>query len=81
MAYLPGVGFVNNPESALVVVPKEPPTLTPSTAEPSNSVTNGGGHQSLTSNYTVAPRARRQSEKVADDNLIDLEGLGPSLDR
>lgn len=80
------MGFVNNPESALVpkAVNVNVPTLTPST--PPVAAINGAGgvagtSQSITSSFTVAPRARRPSEKVADDNLIDLDGLGQSLDK
>lgn len=79
-----GMGFVQNPESALVHVPKQAPTLTPSaavvpgTSGQSSATANGA---SMSSNYTVAPRARRPSEKVADGNLIDLDGLGQSLDK
>lgn len=75
--YQSGIGFVNNPESALVPVPKPVPTLTPITSTPISTTTTNGG----SSSYTVAPRARKPSEKVADDNLIDLDGLGQSLDK
>lgn len=80
------IGFVNNPESALVPVPKQVPTLTPvASTGPVNAPSSSNGQQqqqsSLSANYTVAPRARRPSEKVADDNLIDLDGLGQSLDK
>lgn len=74
-----GTGFVQNPESALVPVAKQVPTLTPTTVGVATGATNGGA--SGASNYTVGPRARRPSEKVADGNLIDLEGLGQSLDK
>ena len=72
-----------NPESALVHVPKQVPTLTPTTTtQPLNGGSSSGtGHNPLVSSYTVAPRARRASEKVLDGNLIDLDGLGQSLDK
>lgn len=75
-----GTGFVQNPESALVPVAKQVPTLTPTTVG-ATATNGGGGGISGASNYTVGPRARRPSEKVADGNLIDLEGLGQSLDK
>lgn len=77
----PPIGFVNNPESALVAVPKQVPTLTPVASTGPVNASSSNGVQQQSSNYTVAPRARRPSEKVADDNLIDLDGLGQSLDK
>ena len=81
----PGTGFVQNPESALVPVPKPLPTLiptTPATSSTANNVSRGGSAaQSVSSGYTVAPKTRKASEKVPDDNLIDLDGLGQSLDK
>lgn len=74
------MGFVSNPESALVPMPQQAPTLTPTTSVPTMT-SNGGGGQSVSAGYTVAPRPRRASEKLADDNLIDLDGLGQSLDK
>lgn len=75
----PSPGFVNNPESALVPVPKPVPTLTPTAATVSNG--SGQSQQSLSAAYTVAPKARKPNEKGTDDNLIDLDGLGRSLDK